>query len=238
MERMITKINEMRLAKLNNAEYTNYMSRVCSLVETATIEKLGITEPTLQALQSTIQKMQDLVSQSRISDITAVLEDLDKKRDAIISYIMAEIKNKQKIPLEAMQKSAISLYNATKNYVGMQNLPNQQETQQINGFLMDCAKEVNAPNVTTLALDPMLQELKTVNDEYTNLTQERTNTEASTKIDNSKTVRQENEATYETIVTMAFVTSIANPTQEASTFVTNINALIEETNTLYNQRKR
>ena len=58
-----------------------------------------------------------------------------------------------------MQKAATSLYNATKNYVGMQNLPNQQETQQINGFLMDCAKEVNAPNVTTLALDTIIQEL-------------------------------------------------------------------------------
>ena len=30
-----------------------------------------------------------------------------------------------------MQKAATSLYNATKNYVGMQNLPNQQATQQI-----------------------------------------------------------------------------------------------------------
>lgn len=233
----LVKIEEVGLTKLNNAEYTNYMSRVQTEVAKATIEKIGITQETLSSLESNIAKMNDLVAQSRISDNTAKLAELDNERDNIIIYLMAEIDNKQRSPLANVKTSAISLHNATHQYKGIQTEADQQETQKINGLLMDLAKPENAPNATTLGLDEVIEQLRILNTEYESLTSERTHEKTSTTIDNSKVVRLDNDKIYDNIVTMAFVTSVASPSEESTTFVTNINALIDETNTRYNQRR-
>ena len=76
----ILKIDEIFLSKLNNAEYTNFMSRTLTEVGTATVEKLGITNGDMIALSDNITKMQDLVAQSRISDDTARLAALSDPR--------------------------------------------------------------------------------------------------------------------------------------------------------------
>ena len=233
----LVKINSIGLEKLNNAEYTNFMSRFREEVATATPEKLGLTADELTSLDASIAKMQDLVAKSRISDNTVKLAELDNERDNIVIYIMAEIDNKRRSPLANVKAAAISLHNATHQYKGIQKVADQQETQKINGLLLDLAKPENAPNATLLGLDEVIVQLSTTNTEYANITAERTHEKTDTTTDNSKTVRSQNDKVYDHIVTMAFVTSVATPSVESSTFVTNTNALIDETNTRYNQRR-
>ena len=120
--------------------------------------------------------------------------------------------------------------------MGCYRSPSQQETVQIRGLLTDARKAENTANVETLALTNILTELESANEEYASLTEQRTEERAASRLDESKTVRLRMDELYDYIATVAFVQSVAHPTDATATFVTNLNALIDETNALYNQR--
>ena len=240
--KQIVKIQEIGLAKLNNAEYTNFSNRVLSLVNQAgTLEPeggsaLGIEEEVTEEYGTLGGTMGDIVAQSRISDRTAELTAVDKQRDDLVVYLFKLLRSKKSSPLTEERKAATSLYNLLKPYVGCYRSPGQQETVQIRGLLTDARKEENLPNVEALALANILTELESANDEYASLTEQRTEERAANRLDESKKVRARMDELYDYISTVAFVQSVAHPTEATAAFVTNLNALIDETNALYNQR--
>lgn len=240
--KQIVKIQEIGLAKLNNAEYTNFSNRVLSLVNQAgTLEPeggsaLGIEEEVTEEYGTLGETMGDIVAQSRISDRTAELTAVDKQRDDLVVYLFKLLRSKKSSPLTEERKAATSLYNLLKPYVGCYRSPGQQETVQIRGLLTDARKSENLPNVEALSLANILTELESANDEYASLTEQRTEERAASRLDESKKVRARMDELYDYISTVAFVQSVAHPTEATATFVTNLNALIDETNALYNQR--
>ena len=240
--RTIIKIKEFGITRLNNAEYTNFSNRVLSLVNQAgTLEPeggsaLGIEEEVTEEYGTLGGTMGDIVAQSRISDRTAELTVVDKQRDDLVVYLFKLLRSKKSSPLTEERKAATSLYNLLKPYVGCYRSPGQQETVQIRGLLTDARKAENLPNVEALALANILTELESANDEYASLTEQRTEERAASRLDESKTVRARMDELYDYISTVAFVQSVAHPTEATAAFVTNLNALIDETNALYNQR--
>ena len=240
--RTIIKIKEFGITRLNNAEYTNFSNRVLSLVNQAgTLEPeggsaLGIEEEVTEEYGTLGETMGDIVAQSRISDRTAELTAVDKQRDDLVVYLFKLLRSKKSSPLTEERKAATSLYNLLKPYVGCYRSPGQQETVQIRGLLTDARKSENLPNVEALALANILTELESANDEYASLTEQRTEERAANRLDESKKVRARMDELYDYISTVAFVQSVASPTDATATFVTNLNALIDETNALYNQR--
>ena len=240
--RTIVKIKEFGITRLNNAEYTNFSNRVLSLVNQAgTLEPeggsaLGIEEEVTEEYGTLGGTMGDIVAQSRISDRTAELTAVDKQRDDLVVYLFKLLRSKKSSPLTEERKAATSLYNLLKPYVGCYRSPGQQETVQIRGLLTDARKEENLPNVEALALANILTELESANDEYASLTEQRTEERAASRLDESKKVRARMDELYDYISTVAFVQSVAHPTEATAAFVTNLNALIDETNALYNQR--
>ena len=240
--RTIVKIKEFGITRLNNAEYTNFSNRVLSLVNQAgTLEPeggsaLGIEEEVTEEYGTLGGTMGDIVAQSRISDRTAELTAVDKQRDDLVVYLFKLLRSKKSSPLTEERKAATSLYNLLKPYVGCYRSPGQQETVQIRGLLTDARKAENLPNVEALALANILTELESANDEYASLTEQRTEERAASRLDESKKVRARMDELYDYISTVAFVQSVAHPTDATAAFVTNLNALIDETNALYNQR--
>ena len=95
-----------------------------------------------------------------------------------------------------------------KPYIGIARLPVAQETAKIQGLLIDLRKGENATYVTTLGLEAYLAELEKENNAYIALTSARTQSRA------------------------------AQPSAAATTFVSNLNQLISETVTAFNQRKK
>lgn len=240
--KQIVKIQEIGLAKLNNAEYTNFSTRVLSLVNQAgTLEPdggsaLGIETEVQEEYITWLGTMNDIVAQSRISDRTAELTEVDNQRDDLVVYLFKLLRSKKSSPLADERKAATSLYNLLKPYVGCYRSPGQQETVQIRGLLTDARKAENLPNVEALALTSILTELEEANDEYARLTELRTEERAASRLDESKKVRARMDELYDYMSTVAFVQSVAHPTDATAAFVTNLNALIDETNALYNQR--
>ena len=239
----IVKIQAPGLEKLNNAEFVAFMTRFDELVSKAgTLEgeeeksALGFAITELEAFGSDLNLIKDLVDQSRISDYTAQLLGIDKERDEWVVSLFAEVRSGKVSKVASRREAAISLYNVIKPYIGCYRLPGMQETSKIEGLLIDLKKPENTSLVTTLGLNEIIVGLEETNGEYAILMAKRTEENAAARLEETKSVRARMIKLYDYMSTMAFVQSVAHPTEATAAFVTSLNALIDEVNTRYNQR--
>lgn len=247
----INKIKSIGLTKMNNAEYANFMTRFRGLIpeagsgdeggddilsRAAGSNPLGITAEQLSAFDTDNALLVDLVNQSRISDETAQMLDVDSERDDYVVYLTSSATQMAKSPIAAQRAAAETVRNLLKPYIGIYKSANQQETAQIDGMLADLAKPGIPELIATLGLTEVVAALREANTLYAALTAQRTNNKAASIKENSAAVRQRMDALYDDMTTMAFVQSVASPTAETAAFVTNLNALIDEVSALYNQR--
>lgn len=232
----ILKMKTIGLSKLNNSEYANFSTRFTTLVGTATPLALGIAEADLTAYQADLDLLGDLIAQSRISDQTARLAELEKERDGLLDYLFGLIKASHTAPVAAQRSAAVALTNVTKPYIGIQHLPNQQETVQILGLQRDLSKEENAPHCRTLNLTDTLEALDSANGAYASLIDERNISNADSRLEDSKTVRARMTILYDTMSNIAYAQNIIKPTAATIDFINHLNSLIDEINALYNLR--
>lgn len=253
-----TKIKTLPLTNLNNAEYLAFLNSVLDLVPAPTgggdrpeIESLnadvqaanespsiGLSAQFIQTFENDIMLLADTVDESRIAQETEQAAVHEANRDKLIIYITTRISRAGGLPLEAERDAGKFLYKVIKPYIGIARLPVAQETAKIQGLLIDLRKDENAIYVTTLGLEAYLAELEKENNAYIALTSARTQSRAANKKDNSATIRQRLDSQYDDLVTLAQSFSIAVPSEEATTFVSNLNQLISETVTAFNQRKK
>lgn len=239
-----TKITSFSLSKLNNLEFTNFFHRFRPLVRAKGTEPAegDTTLPEadaalLEGMDADIAIMEDIARQSRISDETAQLDELDKQRDDYVVFITSSVSSAALSPIEATRKAGTSLSNRLKPYVGIYRLPNQQETAAIVGMLTDLKNPETSPHVTTLHLDEAVAELERLNNLYASLTEQRTQGRMSRTLEDTKVVRARMADAYEEICTVIHATNVLAPTEATAAFIDNVNALIDETATAYNQRK-
>ncbi|MBQ2857923.1 MAG: hypothetical protein IJE78_12530 [Bacteroidaceae bacterium] len=230
------KIDPIRLGKFNNAEYTNFMSRTLNQALAAGVEKIGASETLIEGFTANVNKMTDIVAQSRASVETAQIAETDKKADELIVYLMATFRTNLTSPIQAMRTAAETLYLKTKPYVECQTLPQGQQIQKMRGLLSDISTAEMSVHITTLGLTAVVEELNTITTQYSALIEQRTASQLANKLDAGKTVRLELDEQYDDLVTIAFVTSVATPSKEATDFVVYMNKLIADTDTAYNQR--
>ena len=230
------KIDPIRLGKFNNAEYTNFMSRTLNQALATGVEKIGASETLIEGFTANVNKMTDIVAQSRASVETAQIAETDKKANELIVYLMATFRTNLTSPIQAMRNAAETLYLKTKPYVGCQTLPQGQQIQKMRGLLSDLSTADMSAHITTLGLTAAVEELNTITAQYSALIEQRTASQLANKLDAGKTVRLELDEQYDDLVTIAFVTSVATPSKEATDFVVYMNKLIADTETAYNQR--
>ncbi len=211
-----TKIKTIPLSIFNNAEYLAFLNSVLNLVPAPTG---GGDRPEIESLDTDVRT-------NGSPDIGLVI------------YITTRISRAGTLPLEAERDAGKFLYKVIKPYIGIARLPVAQETAKIQGLLIDLRKDENATYVTTLGLEAYLAELEKENNAYIALTSARTQSRAANKKDNSATIRQRLDSQYDDLVMLAQSFSVAQPSAAATTFVSNLNQLISETVTAFNQRKK
>lgn len=232
----MNKISSINLGKFNNAEYANFSQRTARLIQTATPAALGLTQAMYDAYAQNINRLSDIVAQSRISEETVDIAQVDRECDELIVYINAAIRTAKMSPVADQRAAGTLLYNVTKPYIGMQSLAQGQQVQTTRGYLMDLGKDQNVDAIDTLVLGPAIQQLRQKNNQYAALLDSRAASQVANKLDPGYAVREEMNVQYDELVTLAFVTSVANPSPAADTFVTAMNKLIADTNTAFNQR--
>ena len=232
----IVKIKDIKLRNFNNAEYTQFLSNTEQLLQTAGAGHLRIDAGLLAEFRDNIQKLTDISFQSRASTETEELAKLDKQRDDLAVYLLAAFRVERKSPIIPRREAAAKLYTITKNYIGVQSLPNRQETQVLEGLVTDLEKPENQMLLINLNLAEVLSQLKNANYEYKRLTAGRADSQILNTVESAKKVRKLTDEQYDELITRAFVASVAFPSQETKAFVTSINKLIDDTRKAYKQR--
>lgn len=90
--------------------------------------------------------------------------------------------------------------------------------------------------LAAITLTEVVAALKEKNQQYAALTEQRTNARADLPVESAKKIRLRMDEEYDEMTTYAFAQSVVKPTQVTATFISRLNALIDETNALYNQR--
>ncbi len=251
-------IKSIGLTNLNNAEFLAFMKGALSLLPTASEEEeerpgglsllsttaetgvpaLGLTAEFVSAMQADVEALAEVVSESRIAQETEESEVQDKRRDMTATYVTQLITNASKSPIAAESEAGNALYKVIKPYVGLAKLPGAQETVMIEGLLADLRKEENATHIAALRLETYLTELEAANNAYRAITSQRLQARAANRKESGATIRARLGEKYEDLALLAQSYNIVQPTAETETYVNNLNQLITETTTAYNQRAK
>lgn len=245
----ITKVNIIYLQRLNNAEYRTFMARYGNLlaggggdsespdeISFDPNDPLGIPQELRTAFATDFALLTDAVNQSSASEETAQMSALDKKRDDLLIFITSTITQMTKSPLAAQRTAAEKLYLPVKPYIGAARLANLQETAAIEGLLVDLDKAGMPEALAAINLTEVVAALKEKNKQYATLTEQRANAKADDPVESAKKIRLRMDEEYDEMSTYAFAQSVVKPTQETAAFINRLNALVDETNALYNQR--
>lgn len=245
----ITKVNIIYLQRLNNAEYRTFMARYGNLlaggggdsespdeISFDPNDPLGIPQELRTAFATDFALLTDAVNQSSASEETAQMSALDKERDDLLIFITSTITQMTKSPLAAQRTAAEKLYLPVKPYIGAARLANLQETAAIEGLLVDLDKAGMPEALAAINLTEVVVALKEKNKQYATLTEQRANAKADDPVESAKKIRLRMDEEYDEMSTYAFAQSVVKPTQETAAFISRLNALVDETNALYNQR--
>ena len=245
----ITKVNIIYLQRLNNAEYRTFMARYGNLlaggggdsespdeISFDPNDPLGIPQELRTAFAADFALLTDAVNQSSASEETAQMSALDKERDDLLIFITSTITQMTKSPLAAQRTAAEKLYLPVKPYIGAARLANLQETAAIEGLLVDLDKAGMPEALAAINLTEVVAALKEKNKQYATLTEQRANAKADDPVESAKKIRLRMDEEYDEMTTYAFAQSVVKPTQETAAFITRLNALVDETNALYNHR--
>lgn len=245
----ITKVNIIYLQRLNNAEYRTFMARYGNLLaggggDSESPDEIsfdpndpqGIPQELRTAFATDFALLTDAVNQSSASEETAQMSALDKERDDLLIFITSTITQMTKSPLAAQRTAAEKLYLPVKPYIGAARLANLQETAAIEGLLVDLDKAGMPEALAAINLTEVVAALKEKNKQYATLTEQRANAKADDPVESAKKIRLRMDEEYDEMTTYAFAQSVVKPTQETAAFINRLNALVDETNALYNQR--
>lgn len=245
----ITKVKDINITKLNNAEYRTFMARSGNLlaggrgdsespdeISFDPNDPLGIPQELRTAFATDFALLTDAVNQSSASEETAQMSALDKERDDLLIFITSTITQMTKSPLAAQRTAAEKLYLPVKPYIGAARLANLQETAAIEGLLVDLDKAGMPEALAAINLTEVVAALKEKNKQYATLTEQRANAKADDPVESAKKIRLRMDEEYDEMSTYAFAQSVVKPTQETAAFINRLNALVDETNALYNQR--
>ena len=245
----ITKVKDINITKLNNAEYRTFMARYGNLlaggggdsespdeISFDPNDPLGIPQELRTAFATDFALLTDAVNQSSASEETAQMSALDKERDDLLIFITSTITQMTKSPLAAQRTAAEKLYLPVKPYIGAARLANLQETAAIEGLLVDLDKAGMPEALAAINLTEVVAALKEKNKQYATLTEQRANAKADDPVESAKKIRLRMDEEYDEMSTYAFAQSVVKPTQETAAFISRLNALVDETNALYNQR--
>lgn len=247
MRKKYIRVEEINLVRLANAEFMNFMERFLSLLPLEAEDepesgemgapKLSITAGQVTEAKGYLAQMNDLTRIPQMKAETKPKEEVDRKRDSLISLLFSRVKTSRSVPIEAESKAAEQLYIVISPYRGIGKLPYNQETEMIKGLLLDLRKLENSEAVRTLGLDAYVDELDNCNKQFEALvkTADMKNSELGFN-EQMRDLRVAMTDLYREMTDYAFATNLLNETEESLYFMSGLNALIHDVESIYKQR--
>ena len=235
-------INSFSISKLNNAEITAFfinLQRAMGAPETLGVGAIN------DAYTTTLQKLIDQVYITSGSEHTAAMQAADKKRDRIYKRIRLRLQLVDLADDNAVLtaiRDVVRTHLLDKYGASVPQLPYQEETAILKGFLYDINQKLEESDMEALGIAEDVALLELANNDF--ITAYNNRSAARAEGDKGVTVKLRGEmcALYQQI---CFTTQyLANSTEEANadkatacqTFIGVLNVLLEEAKRRYNQR--
>lgn len=166
-----TLIPPMSLGNLNKAEKLSLLKRYMKLMPSGSdsespdeislladsgVPVLNISAGQVTRMNGIIDELTELTMQASSSEETPEMQQVEADRDTAGNYIVRRVLDYAKLPLAAERTAAQRMEPALRGYRDFANLPTAQETEVINGLLIDLAKPEFADSVVTLQLAPYI----------------------------------------------------------------------------------
>ena len=237
-----TLIPPMSLGNLNKAEKLSLLKRYMKLMpsgsdsespdEISLLADSGV--PVLNISAGQVTRMNGI-----IDELTELTMQASSSEETAGNYIVRRVLDYAKLPLAAERTAAQRMEPALRGYRDFANLPTAQETEVINGLLIDLAKPEFADSVVTLQLAPYIAELRRLNDRYAELAALRDKSR-SVRTENvtSKELSSEAQDLLDDMCALANASSLLQPSEEARVFVRDATHLFAQVRTAYKQRSK
>lgn len=250
-------IESSSMRNLNKTEKLNLLRRFMDLLPTGTgdeggspegisvlsetgVPALNITAGQVTRMNEIIDEMADLDMQSSAATETPEMQQVEADRDTTANYIINRVTDYKKLPTAAERAAGQQLEPTIKLYKGIANLPVAQETEKIDGMLIDLDKEDKAELVATLQLEGAIDELRRLNDRYKELTKSRDAARGarSQTTTNVAPLVDEAQDLLDDMCALANASSLLEPSVEATNFIAAVNTLFASVRAAYKQRSK
>ena len=170
MERLNIKIPKMVMVKASqcvhysNSHHLQFMFNVYALVKAGDKVKLHLTDELLKSWNDCIELETELNKQATATVHTEQMAALDRQLDTLLTNLFGIVRVQLKSPVQAVKEAAQKLDKALGVYAGIQSKAADAETAEVRGLLKDL--ERYATEATALGLTPVTTELKTINEKF------------------------------------------------------------------------
>lgn len=224
-------------SKLSNAAYGEFMKVVARLISRGTCEKLGVDAAAFTGFQSHLARLVEITKELRQQKETLELNDLDRERDGLLVYLLWKIALEKSSPKQATREAAEALTLRRKQYLGIQDKPNREETFLIDGLIADAEKAEIKAALQALGLKETVDKLKAVNASYSEKMFARSEANLAQNPLPAKAVRKDIDAFYNEVVRKVDAMNVLTPSVETNAFVLSLNKLIKDTNDAWKLHK-
>ena len=209
------------------------------LIQPIAPEKILLEATDIPLWKADIDKEREVVRETKASEETEALAEKDAKRDEIITSLFQEIRLADKSLIEARKAAGHRLRLVVDTYKGLQTENKIEETGHITGLLNDLDKPAAAADLATLGLTPLVQKLRTYNNEFIALQDSRLKAGASTNLPPTAQVRAKNDATATEIfrhIEAAYITTATDEDRKMiGELIDRINKVLQTVKTTYRQ---
>ena len=203
MEKFKVKIPKMALVdgtncvRYSNSHHLQFMFNVYALVKAGDKVKLHLTDELLKTWNDCIELETELNKQATATVHTEQMAALDRQRDTLLTNLFGIVRVQLKSPVQAVKEAAQKLDKALGVYAGIQSKAADAETAEVRGLLKDL--ERYATEVTALGLTPVTTELKTINEKFQAIYNERQVKVVDTKLPPLAEVRPQTDAVFNAV---------------------------------------
>ena len=165
------------------------------LIHLVAPEKILLDASDIPTWKTNLDLEKDVVSETNASEVTKELSATDKKRDEALYYIFQEVLLAAKSPIESRRKVGHRLHLITKAYKDIRKERRSDRTGHVMGLLNDLDKPAVAADVAALGMTDVVNLLRTLNNEYIRLRDERLKAETATHLPSGAEIREKNDQT-------------------------------------------
>ena len=203
MERLNIKIPKMVMVKASqcvhysNSHHLQFMFNVYALVKAGDKVKLHLTDELLKSWNDCIELETELNKQATATVHTEQMAALDRQRDTLLTNLFGVVRVQLKSPVQAVKEAAQKLDKALGVYAGIQSKAADAETAEVRGLLKDL--ERYATEATALGLTPVTTELKTINEKFQTIYNDRQVKVVDAKLPPLAEVRAQTDAVFNAV---------------------------------------